>query len=131
MSGHDRERIDRISDLRGERSSNIEQLRLQRGRDSVQIGVSPQEAQLAAPIAASGLTPDTNILGVDFKSPWLKDRVSLSLEAQIAMMEMRGNYRLNLADLGYTNRISIMQVRPGMFIKVENTGCYRLAYHNR
>lgn len=131
MSGHDRERIDRISDLRGERSSSIEQLRLQRGRDSVQIGVSPHEAQLAAPIAASGLTPDTNILGVDFKSPWLKDRVSLSLEAQIAMMEMRGNYRLNLADLGYTNRMSIMQVRPGMFIKVENTGCYRLAYHNR
>ncbi len=109
----------------------IDQIRMQRGRDMVQIGISPHEAQMAAPIAAPSLAPEQSVLGVDFKSPWLKDRVSLSLEAQIAMMEMRGNYRLNLADLGYTNRISIMNVRPGMFIKVEPTGCYKLAYHNR
>ena len=35
------------------------------------------------------------ILGPDFKSPWLKDRVTLSLEGQISMMELRGNTRVN------------------------------------
>jgi hypothetical protein len=109
----------------------IDQIRAQRGRDVVQVGVSPLEAQLVAPIAAPSLTPDQSILGVDFKSPWLRDRVSLSLEAQIAMMEMRANYRLTLADLGYTNRISIMPVRPGIFVRIEPTGCYRMTYHNR
>ncbi|MDQ7822924.1 MAG: hypothetical protein RDV48_09040 [Candidatus Eremiobacteraeota bacterium] len=109
----------------------IDQIRAQRGRDTVQVGINPMEASLVAPIAAPSLTPDSNILGVDFKSPWLRDRVSLSLEAQIAMMEMRANYRLTLADLGYTNRISILPVRPGIFIKIEPTGCYRMVYHNR
>ena len=109
----------------------IDQIRMQRGRDMIQVGISPQEAQQAAPIAAASLSPEQSILGVDFKSPWMRDRVSLSLEAQISMMEMRANYRLSLADLGYTNRISIMSVRPGVYIKVEPTGCYRMAYHNR
>lgn len=109
----------------------IDQIRMQRGRDMVQVGVSPHEAQVAAPIAAPSLTAENSILGVDFKSPWLKDRVSLSLQGQMAMMEMRSNYRLNLVDLGYTNRISIMAIRPGMYIKVEPTGCYRLAFNNR
>lgn len=109
----------------------IDQIRAQRGRDMVQVGVNPMEAQLVAPIAAPGLMPDQSVLGVDFKSPWLRDRVSLSLEAQIAMMEMRANYRLTLADLGYTNRISILPIRPGIFIRIEPTGCYRMVYNNR
>jgi hypothetical protein len=109
----------------------IDQIRMQRGRDTVQVGISPLEASLVAPIAAPSLAPDQSVLGVDFKSPWLRDRVSLSLEAQIAMMEMRANYRLTLADLGYTNRISILPVRPGIFIKIEPTGCYKMVYHNR
>lgn len=109
----------------------IDQIRMQRGRDMVQVGISPAEAQAAAPIAAASLAPEQSILGVDFKSPWMRDRVSLSLEAQISMLEMRANYRLSLADLGYTNRISIMSVRPGVYIKVEPTGCYKMTYHNR
>ena len=109
----------------------IDSIRTQRGRDTVQVGVSPLEASLVAPIAAPSLMPDRDVLGVDFKSPWLRDRVSLSLEAQIAMMEMRANYRLSLADLGYTNRISILPVRPGIFIRIEPTGCYKMTYHNR
>jgi hypothetical protein len=111
--------------------SRIDQIRMQRGRDMVQVGVNPAEAAIAAPIAAPNLAEAGKELGVDFKSPWLKDRVSLSLEAQLSMMEMRGSYRINLADLGYTNRMSIMAIRPGIYIKVEPTGCYRLVYNNR
>ncbi|MCQ2736116.1 MAG: hypothetical protein MJ234_02735 [bacterium] len=112
--------------------SRIDQIRMQRGRDMVQVGISPHEASNAAPVAASSLAKSSqDILGVDFQSPWLKDRLSLSLEAQLSMMEMRGSYRVNLADLGYTNRMSIMAIRPGVYIKVEPTGCYRMTYHNR
>ncbi len=111
--------------------SRIDQIRMQRGKDMVQVGISPHEASLAAPIAAPSLAAEQSILGVDFKSPWLRDRVTISLEAQLSMMEMRGSYRINLADLGYTNRMSIMAIRPGVYIKVEPTGCYRLVYHNR
>jgi hypothetical protein len=117
--------------MKGDPRDRIDQIRAQRGRDTVQVGISPLEAQLVAPIAAPGLMPDQSVLGVDFKSPWLRDRVSLSLEAQIAMMEMRANYRLTLADLGYTNRISLLPIRPGIFIKIEPTGCYKMVYHNR
>jgi hypothetical protein len=113
----DQERISQIGERRG-------------SRDTVQLG-SPYDGGGiggAAPIAE---IPDQSVLGVDFKSPWLRDRVSLSLEAQIAMMEQRATYRANIADLGYTNRLSIIPIRPGIFIKVEPTGCYRLVYNNR
>lgn len=114
----DQERINQISERRG-------------SRDTVQIG-----QQYGDGIGVGGAVPvqevqDQSLLGVDFKSPWLRDRVSLSLEAQIAMMEQRSTYRMNIADLGYTNRLSIVPVRPGIFVKVEPTGCYRLVYNNR
>lgn len=65
------------------------------------------------------------------KSPWSRDRVKLSLEGQIAMLEQRSQMRVNVADLGYTNRIPILSLRPGLFVKVETPGTYRLVYHNR
>ena len=71
------------------------------------------------------------ILGPDFKSPWLKDRVTLSLEGQISMMELRSSNRVNPVDLGYTNRIPILPIRPGIYVRVEPPGTYRLCYHYR
>ena len=71
------------------------------------------------------------VLGVNTQTPWLRDRVTLSLEAQIAMIEMRANYRLSLADMGYHNRQKITSIRPGIYLKVEPTGCYKMSYHNR
>lgn len=115
--------------MRQDPRDRIEQIRSQRGRDMVQIGTSPVETVGVAGIPGVGAEP--SILGIDFRSPWLRDRVTLSLEAQIAMMEQRANYRLTLADLGYTNRISILPIRPGIYIKIEPTGCYRMVYHNR
>lgn len=65
------------------------------------------------------------------KSPWLKDRVTLSLEGQIAMLEQRNAGGVRVADLGYTNRIPVVSLRPGLFVKIEPPGTYRLVYHNR
>ena len=64
-------------------------------------------------------------------SPWLRDRVTLSLEGQIAMLEQRNSGGIRVADLGYTNRIPVVSLRPGMFVKIEPPGTYRLVYHNR
>ena len=75
--------------------------------------------------------PVESPFGPDFKSPWLRDRVSLSLEGQIAMMEMRGNQKVNNTDLGYTNRSTILPIRSGIYVKVEPPGTYRLTYNNR
>ena len=109
----------------------IEQIRERRRRDTVQISTQRQDStQVSAP-AVNEVSTDQNLLGVDFKSPWLKDRVTLSLEGQLAMVEQRGNYRSNLVDLGYTNRQNILPLRQGIYIKIEPTGGYRKVYNDR
>jgi len=116
-----------------EDKDRIEQIRARRGRDSVQLTSQRTEVgqAQAGGIAQEVLPDSTALLGVDFKSPWLRDRVTLSLEAQISMIEQRANYRTNMVDLGYTNRISILPLRQGIYVKVEPTGGYRMVYHNR
>lgn len=86
---------------------------------SIGINIATQEPDLK------------DVLPAGFVSPWLKDRVTLSLEGQIAMMELRGNARVNNVDLGYTNRIPILPIRPGIYVRVEPPGTYRLCYHYR
>lgn len=111
----------------------IEQIRARRGRDQVTVGVNPYDVQqgtgVGGPAGLGG--PEENILGVDFKSPWLRDRVNLSTEAQIALIEQRASARTSIADLGYTNRILNMPMRKGVYLKIEPTGCYRLSWNNR
>lgn len=117
----------------------IEQIRARRGRDNVQIGYNPydpQQQQVGGPqttgVQEIGIEDGgAALLGADFKSPWLRDRVTLSLEGQIAMIEQRAHARVGMADLGYSNRISILPLRPGMYVKIEPPGTYRLTYHNR
>ena len=113
--------------FRGDRD-RIEEIRAKSGADIVQVGMEP------------GYIPGTSgtaereqpqVLGADFRSPWQRDRVSLSMEAQLSMIEMRGSYRLTLADLGYTNKINVQEIRPGIFCKIEPTGCYRMGYNDR
>jgi hypothetical protein len=88
-------------------------------RNAVGVGITPVQ-DTARPNLLEGL-----------KSPWLKDRVTLSLEGQIAMLEQRNAGGIRVADLGYTNRIPVVSLRPGMFVKIEPPGTYRLVYHNR
>lgn len=100
-------------------------------------GFDPSQAIGAQRRAAVGVTPtpvhDTarpNLLE-GLKSPWLRDRVTLSLEGQIAMLEQRNAGGVRVADLGYTNRIPVVSLRPGLFVKIEPPGTYRLVFHNR
>lgn len=119
----------------------IEQIRARRSRDPFRggrpNGFDPQQALGAQKrnINNVGIAPvqDTarpNLLE-GLKSPWLKDRVTLSLEGQIAMLEQRNSGGIRVADLGYTNRIPVASLRPGLFVKIEPPGTYRLVYHNR
>lgn len=123
---------DKIQEIRSRRQSNY-QAPVQTGptydaAPSVGIG----KALETPSISPSQQMPSTeSLFGPDFKSPWLKDRVHLSLEGQIAMMEMRNASRTSMVDLGYTNRIPILPIRPGIFVKVEPPGTYRLCYHYR
>lgn len=116
----------------------IEQIRARRGRDNVQIGYNPYDPQpqvgstQANGVQGIGIEGDgAPLLGADFKSPWARDRVTLSLDGQIAMIEQRAHTRTSMADLGYSNRISILPLRPGMYVKIEPPGTYRLVYNNR
>ena len=95
-----------------------------------QVGANRVAPSLGVNVAQQ-VQPTESFFGADFKSPWLRDRVTLSLEGQIAMMELRSNSRVNLVDLGYTNRIPILPIRSGIFVKIEPPGTYRLAYHYR
>lgn len=120
-------------------ADRIEQIRSRRRRDAG--GVDPQQQQQmqqrirTRPTTVQKVgetsTDNNKILGLDNGTPWLRDRVTLSLEAQIAMIEMRANYRLTLADMGYHNRLKVTSIRPGIYLKTEPTGCYKMSYHNR
>jgi len=115
-----------------EEKDMIEQIRARRGRDSVNISGRDTIGQVQTGVTGVAQEAlDVNVLGVDFKSPWLRDRVTLSLEAQISMIEQRANYRTNMVDVGYTNRMSVLPLKAGVFVKIEPTGCYRMVYHNR
>ena len=88
-------------------------------RNTAGVGIAPV-TDTARPNLIEGL-----------KSPWLRDRVTLSLEGQIAMLEQRNAGGIRVADLGYTNRIPVVSLRPGLFVKIEPPGTYRLVFHNR
>ena len=88
-------------------------------RNTNTVGIAPVQ-DTARPNLLEGL-----------KSPWLRDRVTLSLEGQIALLEQRNAGGVRVADLGYTNRIPVVSLRPGLFVKIEPPGTYRLVYHNR
>lgn len=124
----------------------IDKIRAKRNRDpfggSSLSGYDPHQALTAQrqrlTSSTVGITPamptaDTakpNVIE-GLKSPWLKDRVTLSLEGQLAMLEQRNAGGIRVADLGYTNRIPVASLRPGLFVKIEPPGTYRLVYHNR
>ncbi|MBQ7567526.1 hypothetical protein IJT17_01835 [bacterium] len=124
----------------GDHQDKIEQIRARRSRDSVQVNYNPYDSQqqqqqiqhTGGVGAAQGVNTDeaTSLIDANFKSPWLRDRVSLSLEGQLAMIEQRQSGTGIVADLGYSNRITSMSVSEGMSVKIEPPGTYRLMYNN-
>jgi hypothetical protein len=120
----DRERIEQIL---ARRSKGRIEMNAPGSQVTEGVVSRPTQAGLTAP----GLQVGDTGLGPGSPASWLQDRVTLSLEAQIAMIEMRSIYKLTLADMGYHNRLKIIEIRPGNYLKVEPTGCYRMIYHNR
>ncbi|MFP4497080.1 MAG: hypothetical protein ACLFQV_02620 [Vulcanimicrobiota bacterium] len=118
----------------------IEQIRSRRSREHIG-GHQAQQPQVQnrharQPIQARQISETQGqggrVAGAGGASgPWLQDRVTLSLEAQIAMIEMRSMYKLSLADMNYHNKQKLISIRPGIFLKIEPTSCYKMVYHNR
>jgi len=122
-----------------EERDRIEQIRERRSKGRINPQASQQQQQVYRRVQRSPKVEKVGAVSATAAgavragtpSPWLKDRVTLSLEAQIAMIEMRATQRLTLADMGYRNRYQLISIRPGIFLKLEPTGCYRMTYHNR
>ena len=122
---------DKIEQIRARRSANPFAPGGGGGFDPNQaIGAQRRNANNTVGIAPVQDTARPNLLE-GLKSPWLRDRVTLSLEGQIAMLEQRNAGGIRVADLGYTNRIPVVSLRPGLFVKIEPPGTYRLVFHNR
>lgn len=64
--------------------------------------------------------------------PWRRDRVSLSLEAQVLMMEMKAAAQdlLEFAGQLYSNAVSQLKIAAGRFLLLEPYGGYRLRWKN-
>ncbi len=117
----------------------IEQIRARRSRDSMQIGYNPYDTQRQQPmdnVASASAARNVqgvndegpSILGADFKSPWLRDRITLSLEGQMALIEQRAAGK-TIVDLGYSNRNSFVSFSNGASVQIEPPGTYRLMYN--
>jgi len=73
---------------------------------------------------AGGLRPG----GQQEKSVWLRDRVTLSIEAQLLLMEMRRTNPIDLEAMEYTNRIDNLEVKSNIYVEVLPYGAYRLKF---
>ncbi|HPZ06638.1 MAG TPA: hypothetical protein PL110_00870 [Candidatus Eremiobacteraeota bacterium] len=62
------------------------------------------------------------------KSVWLKDRVTLSVEAQLLLLEMRRTNPIDLDSMEYTNRIDNLEVKSNIFVQILPFGAYRLNF---
>ncbi len=116
----------------------LEQVRARRTRDSVQVGYNPYDSQQVGQNGLNAIntrgieginTDDAPLLDANFKSPWARDRITLSLDGQIAMIEQRGQVNNTVADLGYSNRNSSVAIRNGISVIVEPPGTYRMVYN--
>lgn len=65
---------------------------------------------------------------LEIKGPWQRDQVTLSMEAKLLLLELRASAKLDLTDLAYANSITILELRSGIYVRIEPTGCYRLCW---
>lgn len=112
---------------RDDQQKNIRPISLTR-RDSVSISGSGAVEQ--AGVSDVGF-PAEMALGQS-QGPWRKDRATLSLEAQVVLMEMRssGKSLASMAGQVYSNVISHLKVAAGRVLKLEPFGGYRLMWQN-
>jgi len=62
------------------------------------------------------------------KSIWLRDRVTLSLESQLLLLEMRRTNPIDLEAMHYENKIDNLEVKSNVFVQILPFGAYRLCF---
>lgn len=126
----DREGVEQIKELSSRSPmARPKPMAFKRGRDAVSVGASPLEGPGAVSAGSDAAVAAMKAIGI---KPWGKDRVTLTLRAQMLMVEQRASATsIAKMNLDYRNRISILELQPGLFLKIEPTGCYRLSYNNR
>lgn len=64
--------------------------------------------------------------------PWRRDRISLTLEAQALLMDMRvmAKDAWDFASQTYSNMLSQLRIAIGRLVKLESFGGYRLIWKN-
>ena len=121
--------IEQIKGLRSKAAAGAANapMAYKKGRDAVSVGVSPLDATGGA--GESAAMKALNAIAI---KPWGQDRVTLTLQAQLLMVEHRGSLQsIANMNLDYRNRISILEFSPGLYLKIEPTGCYKVSYNNR
>jgi|GEM_PF-3440285 len=69
-----------------------------------------------------------NVARTTEKSVWLKDRVTLSVEAQLLLMEQRRSNPIDWEAMEYTNRIPKLEIKSNIFVEILPYGAYRLKF---
>jgi hypothetical protein len=113
---------------RDDRERNIRPITLGGRKDSVNL--SGASAPLGVSAAGDSSFPVELALSQS-QGPWKKDRSTLSVEAQVVLMEMKaaGKSVVDFASHLYSNVITHLKVATGRVLKLEPYGGYRLVWH--
>lgn len=89
------------------------------------------ETMAAAPAGAADGFP-IEMAMAQSSGPWRRDRITLTLEAQALLMEMRiiAKDAWDFASQTYSNLVSQLRIAIGRFVKLESFGGYRLVWKN-
>lgn len=101
------------------------------GRDTISVSGATVSTPLEQPYGPSEAFPIELALA-EATGPWSKDRITLSLEAQSLLLEMKTAARsiLEFAGQIYSNVISQLKVAAGRFLILEPFGGYRILWKN-
>ena len=108
------------------RDERLREIALDKGRGVTGItgaGIAEEASRI------SGVAPTVATSVPEIKGPWMRDQITLSMEAKLILLESRASHQLSLADLNYTNSVTILELRNGIYVKIEPTGCYCLSWH--
>lgn len=98
--------------------------------DTIAMTGTISAGHVGSPATESGFPVEMAL--AEASGPWKKDRITLSLEAQVIMMEMKAAAKdlLDLAGQIYSNVVSQIKIAAGRFVMLESFGGYRLRWKN-
>lgn len=107
------------------RDERLKEIAVDSGRNITGItgaGIAEEASRIG------GVAPAAVTSVPEIKGPWMRDQITLSMEAKLILLESRAHNQLSLADLNYMNSITILELRNGIYVKIEPTGCYCLSW---